>query len=182
MYTRRGDKGETDTASGERIRKDSQLIEWEGTLDELISNIGFAKTFQKDEDVVSDLTTVQLDLFHLGEEILTKGKGRELRKDSVKWMEERISSYLKEIGPVKLFVVPGGSSSAASLQFSRAVARRAERRLVELSQKEDVNPLILQYMNRLSSFLFMIALACNRRKGIEETYFSWPNPQKIKEE
>ncbi|MGC8645445.1 MAG: cob(I)yrinic acid a,c-diamide adenosyltransferase [Thermoplasmata archaeon] len=182
MYTRRGDKGETDTVTGERIRKDSQLIEWEGTLDELISNIGFAKALQNQQDVVGDLTTIQLDLFHLGEEILTKGEGRKLREDGVKWIEERIASYLKEIGPVKLFVVPGGAASAASLQFSRAVARRAERRLVELSQKQEVNPLALQYMNRLSSLLFTIALACNKRSGIEEKYFPWPNPERKMEE
>ncbi|MEM0130044.1 MAG: cob(I)yrinic acid a,c-diamide adenosyltransferase [Thermoplasmatales archaeon] len=182
MYTRRGDKGETDTAYGERIRKDSQLIEWEGTLDELISSIGFSKSVQSYDDIVSDLTTVQLDLFHLGEEIITLGEGRKLRDDGVKWMEDRISSYLKEIGQIKLFVVPGGSISASSLQLSRAIARRAERRLVELAQRQQVNPNLLQYINRLSSFLFMIAVVNNKRAGIKEIIYPWPNPEKSKEE
>ncbi|MEM0128339.1 MAG: cob(I)yrinic acid a,c-diamide adenosyltransferase [Thermoplasmatales archaeon] len=182
MYTRHGDKGETDTAYGERIRKDSQLMEWEGTLDELISNIGLSKSMQSYDDIVSDLTTVQLDLFHLGEEIITQGEGRKLREDGVKWMEGRIASYLKEIGEIKLFVVPGGNVGAASLQFSRAITRRAERRLVELSQKQAVNPTSMQYMNRLSSLLFMIALACNKRAGIKEIIYPWPNPEKKREE
>ncbi|MEM0073561.1 MAG: cob(I)yrinic acid a,c-diamide adenosyltransferase [Thermoplasmatales archaeon] len=182
MYTRRGDKGETDTAYGERIRKDSQLIEWEGTLDELISSIGFSKSLQSYDDIVSDLTTVQQDLFHLGEEIITQGQGRKLRDDGVKWMEGRISSYLKEIGQIKLFVVPGGSISASSLQLSRAIARRAERRLVELAQRQQINPNLLQYINRLSSFLFMIAVANNKRAGIEEILYPWPNPERMKEE
>jgi len=106
VYTRRGDSGETDNATGQRIKKDNPIIEWEGTLDELISHIGFSKSQVKWEDIRDDLTTVQLDLFHLGEEILTSGNGRKLRDDGVSWMEGRIATYLKEVGNVKLFVVP----------------------------------------------------------------------------
>ncbi len=178
MYSRRGDKGETDTPSGKRLKKDDPIIEWEGTLDELIAQIGYSKVQVPWEDVTSDLSQVQMDLFHLGEEILTSGKGRKLREEGVSWMEERIAIYLKEIGEVKLFVIPGGSKEAASLQLSRTVTRRAERRLVELDLVEKVNPLSLQYMNRLSSLIFMMALAANKRNKISEVLFSWPNPEK----
>lgn len=180
MYTRRGDSGETDNATGQRIKKDNPIIEWEGTLDELISHIGFSKSQVKWEDIRDDLTTVQLDLFHLGEEILTSGNGRKLRDDGVSWMEGRIATYLKEVGNVKLFVVPGGGEASTILQLSRAVTRRAERRLVELNEIQKVNPLILQYLNRLSSFLFAMALSANKRDGVREILFPWPNPDKLK--
>lgn len=178
MYSRRGDSGETDTPSGKRVTKDNPVIEWEGTLDELISQIGYSKVLSPWDDMIGDASKVQMDLFHLGEEILTSGKGRRLRDEGVSWMEGRIAAYLKEIGEIKLFVVPGGSKEAASLQLSRAVTRRAERRLVELSATEKVNPLSLQYMNRLSSLLFMMALAANKRNKMAEMLFPWPNPNK----
>ena len=179
MYSRRGDTGETDTPSGKRLSKDTPVIEWEGTLDELISQIGYSKVQLSWDDMKSDLHQVQLDLFHLGEEILTSGNGRKLRDESVSWMEGRINTYLKEIGEIKLFVVPGGSQEAATLQLSRAVTRRAERRLVELNVDQKCNPLSLQYMNRLSSLIFMMALAVNKRRKISETIFPWPNPERI---
>ncbi len=177
MYSRRGDKGETDTPSGKRVTKDAPVIEWEGTLDELIAQIGYSKVQLPWEDMKNDLSQVQEDLFHLGEEILTSGNGRKLRAEGVSWMEGRISTYLKEIGEVKLFVIPGGSREATTLQLSRAVTRRAERRIVELSLSEKINPLGLQYMNRLSSLIFMMALAANKRNGIKEVLFPWPNPE-----
>jgi cob(I)alamin adenosyltransferase len=182
VYTRRGDTGETDTASGKRVTKSSLIMEWEGTLDELISQIGVSKMNAHWDDFNEDLGKVQLDLFHLGEEILTEGRGRRLRNDAVSWMEERISSYLKEAGQIRLFVVPGGSTEAAMLHLSRAVTRRAERRIVELNNAERINPLVLQYLNRLSSLLFFMAILANKRKGIEETVFPWPNPESKREE
>ena len=178
VYSRRGDSGETDTASGKRLKKDDPIIEWEGTLDELIANLGYSKVQVPWSDIRDDISQVQMDLFHLGEEILTSGKGRKLRDDGVSWMEARIAVYLKEIGEIKLFVVPGGSQEAASLQLSRTVTRRAERRLVELNEVEKVNPLSLQYLNRLSSLIFMMSLTANKRRKIEEVLFPWPNPKK----
>ncbi|MCL4333610.1 MAG: cob(I)yrinic acid a,c-diamide adenosyltransferase [Candidatus Thermoplasmatota archaeon] len=178
MYSRRGDKGETDTPSGRRVTKDNPVIEWEGTLDELISHIGYSNVQLGWDDMRDDLSQVQMDLFHLGEEILTSGKGRRLREEGVSWIEGRTAAYLREVGEVKLFVVPGGSREAATLQLSRAVTRRAERRLVELNAMEKVNPLSLQYLNRLSSLIFMMALAANKRLKFEETLFPWPNPDR----
>ena len=180
MYSRRGDSGETDSTSGKRIKKDNPIIEWEGTLDELIAQIGYSKVQISWDDVTTDLSQVQMDLFHLGEEILTSGTGRKLRDDGVSWLENRIAVYLKEIGEIRLFVIPGGSREAASLQLSRAVTRRAERRLVELNTVQKVGPLSLQYLNRLSSLIFMMALVANKRNQIGEKLFPWPNPEKVK--
>lgn len=179
MYTGRGDKGITDTASGERVIKSNPIIEWEGTLDELIAQLGVSWSECKYEDIRNDIFTVQRDLFTLGEQILTDGEGRKLRDDAVKWLEDKIHLYQKEIGEIRLFVIPGGEKVASSLQLSRAVTRRAERRLTDLSLQKKIDPLILQYMNRLSSFLFFISLAANKRAGFKERLFEWPNPEKI---
>lgn len=179
MYTGKGDKGVTDTATGERVIKSNPIIEWEGTLDELIAQLGVSWSECKSDDIRDDIYTVQRDLFTIGEHILTNGDGRKLREDGVKWLEDKIHSYQKEIGEIRLFVIPGGDKAAASLQLSRAVTRRAERRLTDLSLQKKIEPLILQYMNRLSSFLFFISLAANRRAGFKERLFEWPNPEKI---
>jgi len=180
VYTRKGDSGETDTANGSRIKKFNPIIEWEGTLDELNSVIGLARSHIKFEDIKNDLVQVQFDLFHLGEHVLTRGQGRRLREDGVKWLEERTNFYFKEVGEIKLFVLPGGSSEAAFLQFARTVTRRAERITVELNESEKLDKIILQYMNRLSSLLFVMALVSNKRQGIKELIFPWPNPENKK--
>lgn len=180
MYTRKGDEGRTDTASGRRVTKASLIMEWEGSVDELISQIGVAKLSVHWDDIKDDLDIVQMDLFHLSEEILTSGKGRKLRRDGVSWMEDRIAVYMKETGKVKLFVVPGGSKEATILHLARAITRRAERRVVELNKSEIIDPLLYQYVNRLSSLLFAMAVVANKRKGVEEVLFPWPNPDSIK--
>ncbi len=179
MYTGKGDKGVTDTASGERVIKSNPIIEWEGTLDELISQLGVSWTESTYEDIKEDIYRVQVDLFTIGEHILTGGEGRKLREDGVKWLEDKIRVYMKEVGEIRLFVIPGGDRAAASLQLSRAVTRRAERRLTDLSLQKKIEPLILQYMNRLSSFLFFLALVSNKRSGFKERLFEWPNPEKV---
>jgi ATP:cob(I)alamin adenosyltransferase len=179
VYTGKGDKGVTDTATGERVIKSNPIIEWEGTLDELISQLGVSWAECEYNDIKNDIYQVQRDLFTIGEHILTNGEGRKLRDDGVKWLEDKIHEYMKEIGEIRLFVIPGGKKSAASLQLSRAVTRRAERRLADLSLQKKIEPLIMQYMNRLSSFLFFLSLAANKRAGFKERLFEWPNPEKL---
>ncbi len=178
MYTRKGDSGETDTVTGERAKKYNPVIEWEGTLDELNSVLGLARSYVKYQDIKDDLIKVQLDIFHIGEHVLAKGQARKLREDAVAWLEQRTNSYFKEVGPIRLFVLPGGSMESAYLHFSRTVTRRAERLTVQLNDSIGIDKSILQYMNRLSSLLFSMALVCNKRAGIEEIIFPWPNPEK----
>lgn len=178
MYTRKGDSGETDTADGQRIKKYNPLIEWEGTLDELNTVIGLARSLIKHQDIIDDLIRVQFDLFFIGEHVLAKGRSRRLRTDSVEWLEQRTNSYLKEIGEIKLFVLPGGTPDSAYLHFARAVTRRAERLTFQMNEDMEIDKEILQYMNRLSSLLFSMALVCNKRAGIRELIFPWPNVKK----
>ncbi len=92
--------------------------------------------------------------------------------EKVKWLEERTISYRKESGPVKLFVVPGGSEEASILHVVRAVVRRLERNAVKYSKEVEVkNKTTIVYLNRLSSMLFSMAIVANLRRGVKEKYY-----------
>ncbi|EQD79398.1 ATP/cobalamin adenosyltransferase, partial [mine drainage metagenome] len=91
MYTGRGDKGDTDTGTGERVNKGSVIIDVEGDLDELSSFVGFSRTISKWDDIKSDLEAVQRDLFTIGEHIILKGRKRTLTDERLKWLEEKIA-------------------------------------------------------------------------------------------
>ncbi|SMD30563.1 cob(I)yrinic acid a,c-diamide adenosyltransferase [Picrophilus oshimae] len=168
MFTRRGDAGETDTGLRVRIGKDSPLVEFQGTLDELNSFIGLAIVTSKWDDIKNDLDLIQNDIFLIGEDVTAMGTHRTISEDRVKWLESRVFDYRREIGKIKLFVIPGGSQEAATLHVARSVARRSERIAVYLSKQTQVNKYILIYLNRLSSLLFMHALVSNKRLGIDE--------------
>lgn len=168
MYTRRGDQGETDTGRGERLGKNSLIVELEGTNDELNSFIGLARTKVPWEDMKEDLGQIQRDLFTLGEHIIKAGSGRSLSEDQTKWLENRVEHYRREVGPVHLFVIQGGSEAAAYLHVARTVCRRYERMVVSGKDMLEISPHVLTYANRLSSVLFMMALASNRRLSVKE--------------
>jgi len=174
MYTRRGDGGETGLFSGERVRKDALRIEAYGTVDELSSTIGHARSLTEDRQVDEVLERIQRDLFVVGAELATcPGKERSLRvhvNDAmVEDLEREIDSLDAELSPLSTFILPCGVTAATALHVARGVARRAERRVVTLAKKEKLNPQILAYLNRLSSLLFVLARIVNKRSGVEET-------------
>lgn len=88
------------------------------------------------------------------------------------WLEERVNVYRKEIGKIRLFVIPGGSKESAAVHVARTVSRRLERLLVLYAHEKKQPEVVMKYANRVSSLLFMLALASNRRLGIEERI--WP--------
>lgn len=168
MYTKRGDKGETDTGTGMRVTKGSHIIDAEGTIDELNSFLGFARVTTKWDDIGSDIEAIQEDLFVLGEHITTQGTRRTLKPERLAWLEERVTYYRKEYGKIKLFVIPGGSVESTSLHIARTVCRRLERELVKAKEEVEIPEIIEQYINRLSSVLFFHSLISNRRLKIDE--------------
>ncbi|ABP96079.1 MULTISPECIES: cob(I)yrinic acid a,c-diamide adenosyltransferase [Metallosphaera] len=169
MFTRTGDKGETSVPKG-RIGKDSPLVNFLGDVDEANSFIGLAISRLPWDDMRADLEKVQLDLFALGEDWSTGSE--KITMEKVKWLEERTVAYRKESGPVKLFVVPGGSEEASSLHVARAVVRRLERNAVKYSKELEIaNKTTIVYLNRLSSMLFAMAIVANLRKGVRERYY-----------
>ncbi len=168
MFTRKGDRGETDSGRKERISKGSLAVEVEGLVDESSAIIGFALVKSHWDDMIKDLERCQDLVFNMGEHILTEGKGRVVSADDVKWVEDRTTSYRDEVGKIVLFVEPGGSEEASIIHMSRVTVRRMERHIVALSQEKPIDPVVLQFANRLSSLLFMMALAVNKRLGKTE--------------
>ncbi|AHC51788.1 ATP--cobalamin adenosyltransferase [Sulfolobus acidocaldarius SUSAZ] len=171
MFTRSGDDGKTSIAN-KKVGKDSPVVELLGDIDELNSHIGYAITRLSWEDMKEDLQKIQVHLFEVGEDIASDSKKKKIDESYVKWIEERTLAYRKESGPVKLFVIPGGSEEASLLHITRTVCRRVERNMVRYSKEiEELNKQNIVYLNRLSSLLFAMALVANKRKNVQEKYY-----------
>ncbi len=172
IYTRTGDDGTTALGSGERRKKYDLRIAAYGTLDEANAVIGLARLHTAGEAALdSSLARIQNDLFDLGADLCTPGKGRgpggarlTATAAQVAWLESEIDRLNAELAPLRSFILPGGFAAAAAyLHLARTVCRRAERLIAELADKPDesVTPEVLQYVNRLSDFLFVAARYAN---------------------
>jgi cob(I)alamin adenosyltransferase len=174
IYTKAGDNGETGLYGGPRVGKDDLRIEAFGTVDELNAVLGLARTSSPPAEIDTHLERIQNDLFDLGAELATpdaKARGTNFIGDvQIKELETAIDQFDANLEPLKTFVLPGGSSTAAWLHVARAVCRRAERRVVTLSRvpTADISPSIVVYLNRLSDLLFVLARAANRMVGIAD--------------
>jgi cob(I)alamin adenosyltransferase len=174
IYTRTGDDGSTGTADGRRVAKDSALIETIGTLDELNSHLGLLLALDLPEDTASVLHKVQHWLFNIGAEV-GGSKNYRLPEQSVAELEAALDHYNAALPPLKEFILPGGSQTAATCHLARTVCRRAERRFIGwLAGNPEVNPEILKYLNRLSDLLFVLARVLLKAEGGQEVY--WHNP------
>jgi cob(I)alamin adenosyltransferase len=168
IYTRTGDAGTTGLGNGERVPKDHLRVEAYGTVDELNSAIGvLLATPELPAPVADCLTRVQHRLFDLGGELCLPGH-RAIGAEAVARLEEHLDAFNADLPPLKDFVLPGGAPSAAACHLARTVCRRAERRCWRLAGEESVNEFALQYLNRLSDLLFVIARLLNRAAGRDE--------------
>ncbi len=164
IYTRTGDAGTTGLADGSRVAKDSPRIAALGELDELNSVIGLLLTEELPEDIRTLLTGIQHDLFDLGGEMAIPGSAL-LDEKSVGALEAAIDRWNAELGPLKEFILPGGTRAAALAHLARSVCRRAERRLVAVSAAEPISATGRKYVNRLSDLLFVLGRTLNRLAG-----------------
>ncbi len=164
IYTRTGDAGTTGLADGTRVAKDSPRIAALGDLDELNSLVGLLLTESLPEDIRRLLTGIQHDLFDLGGEMAIPGSTL-LDGKSVDELEQAIDRYNAELGPLKEFILPGGTQAAALAHLARAVCRRAERQLVAVAAQEAVSEAGRKYVNRLSDLLFVLGRTLNRISG-----------------
>jgi cob(I)alamin adenosyltransferase len=172
IYTRRGDDGETDLRSGERVSKSSRRIEAYGTVDEANGRVGSAAARVDDEDVLDALETVQNGLFKTQADLANTDKDEEdprVTNADVESVEALIDAFDDELEPLTNFILPGGSHAGAALHEARSVVRRAERRVVALAEESgtDENE-VLNYLNRVSDLLFVLARVVNSRAGVEE--------------
>jgi cob(I)alamin adenosyltransferase len=159
------------------VGKDELRVEAYGTVDELNCALGLvvAKLPTAMQDWRDPLVIVQSDLFTIGAILATPKTGAakpehipELAERRVEALEEWIDKLDEELSPLKVFVLPGGSELAAMLHLARSVCRRAERRVVALAKQEEVEPVVIKYLNRLSDFLFTLARTANARQEVAE--------------
>jgi cob(I)alamin adenosyltransferase len=164
IYTRTGDQGTTGLGDGSRVSKDSLRIHALGEVDELNSLLGLLLVEDLPEGTRALLTEIQHDLFDLGGELSIPGMAL-LASERVGWLESELDAMNHKLPPLKEFILPGGTRSAAIAHYARAVCRRAERSLVSLSSAEQMQEAPRRFLNRLSDLLFVLARYLNRVAG-----------------
>jgi cob(I)alamin adenosyltransferase len=171
IYTRTGDDGTTALGTGGRRKKYDLRIAAYGTVDETNAAIGIARLHTAgDAALDAALARIQNDLFDVGADLCTPGHGKgpggarlTVTDKQVAWLETEIDRLNAELAPLRSFVLPGGSPTAAYLHLARTICRRAERLTAELKDKagESVTPEVLKYLNRLSDYLFVASRYAN---------------------
>ena len=173
IYTKTGDKGQTSLFGGTKVSKDNIQIESYGTVDELNSHIGSVINMLSDPSSVSLLKRVQSILFDIGSHLASDGKMPEylpeIKDNIVNQLEEAIDQMDANLEPLKTFILPGGNEAIARIHICRTVCRRAERRVVTYDQLQALNPLLIQYLNRLSDYFFVLARYQAKLDGVDET-------------
>jgi cob(I)alamin adenosyltransferase len=170
IYTRTGDDGTTALVDGARRPKYDLRIESYGTVDEANACIGLGRLglASGNPQLDSALGDIQNDLFDMGADLATPHgdaapavEPLRITGGQVTNIERQIDAFNAMLSPLRSFILPGGAAAAAHLHLARAVTRRAERLIVRLSNEETVNPYCIQYINRLSDFLFVAARIVN---------------------
>src|SRR3954468_21396775 len=164
IYTKGGDKGSTSLGTGERVPKHDPRVAAYGTVDEANTVVGIARLHAEGE-LDQMLARIQNDLFDLGADLCrpeVEGKeGLRIVEAQVERLEREIDAMNAKLAPLNSFVLPGGTPVAAYLHQARTVARRADREMTALAEREPVNPAAIRYANRLSDHLFVAARAAN---------------------
>jgi len=170
IYTRTGDEGQTSLLSGDRVSKCDEFIEAYGEVDELNSFVGLARAIVKESPLLDSLNRIQHDLHalcaDLADPLRTKKSSKRMTAEWAQRLEKEIDEYSKALPELKNFILPGGSELACRFHICRTVCRRAERRLVRLSQSEKINLEIMIYLNRLSDLFFVLSRYANQMTGL----------------
>ncbi|PZW37950.1 cob(I)alamin adenosyltransferase [Mesonia algae] len=180
IYTKTGDKGTTALFGGTRVPKHHIRIESYGTVDELNSYIGLIKDQEIDSELKTHLKKIQDNLFTLGAELATdpekaqlkNGKERlnivKVKEAEIQFLEDQIDLMNKELPQMTHFILPGGHTTVSYCHIARCVCRRAERLATALQEIEPFEAYILQYLNRLSDYLFVLARKLSKNLQAEE--------------
>lgn len=163
IYTKTGDKGTTSLFDGQRVKKYSDRVDTYGTFDECNAYISVAqKHCQRDENVEL-LERIQYKMFQLAGEIATADtskfydKSQQISQEDIAGLESVIDRYTEKLPRITSFILPGTSLAGAHLHLARTVCRRGERMLVRLAEDVELRPELLQYVNRLSDCLYILA-------------------------
>jgi cob(I)alamin adenosyltransferase len=180
IYTKTGDRGETGLFGGTRLPKNHVRIEAYGTIDELNAMTGYLCDSVTEGSVRDLLVQIQNNLFTIGGMLALDPSKKSLSvpkiaESDVARLEDAIDSMEEELPPIRQFVLPSGHVTSSLAHVTRTVCRRAERAVVALHACEPVEPLILQYLNRLADYFFVLARYLNLLAGASER--PWQQPQ-----
>jgi cob(I)alamin adenosyltransferase len=177
IYTGRGDEGMTDLWNMDRVPKTDRRVEAYGTVDEANSLLGTVRPTGY-EDVDEQLAAIQNHLFVVQADFANpdstpgeddaEGISACIREEHVEQLETWIDDHQNDLPDLQSFVLPGGSEAGAKLHHARSVCRRAERRAVALADEAEINGTALEYLNRLSDLLFVLARVVNHREDVTE--------------
>ena len=175
IYTKTGDKGNTSLIGGTKVPKNDIRIETYGTVDELNSWIGLINDQLNDAEFRNELKEIQDRLFTIGSSLATdaekdvKMKLPGLHQTDIEFLEKKIDAMTAALPPMKNFILPGGSVTVSYIHITRCVCRRAERLAVNMQQhKLFVEEKVIQYLNRLSDYLFTLARYAAQKSGVKE--------------
>jgi cob(I)alamin adenosyltransferase len=162
IYTKTGDKGTTSLLGGRRVSKGHLRIEAYGTVDELNSWMGLLRDESPSDERKHLISEVQERLFTLGSHLAlddaqSKIKVPDLSKKDIELLETSMDAMEAELPALKNFILPGGHIAVSHAHIARCVCRRAERQVIRLSEEAAIDELIIQYLNRLSDYLFMLS-------------------------
>lgn len=180
IYTKTGDGGETGLFGGQRVLKSELRVDTYGTVDELNALLGLVISECTWEELIDMLESIQSDLFQMGADLATPHQSK--HEDKIQRLTNtpilRLESWIDELDgqlpELRSFILPGGSQTGATLHLARTVCRRAERKITALSQLEEVNSIVLIYLNRLSDLLFVMARYANSLDGYPDVIWN-PN-------
>lgn len=173
VYTKTGDKGETSLFGGKRVPKDHHRIECYGTVDEVLSWVGLIRDQEIDEKTKETLKEIQDRLFTLGAELAAdpdkpKLKKPDLLESDVTFLENEMDRMDAELEPMTHFILPGGHTTVSYCHIARTVCRRSERLCIALNRVEKIESLIIQYLNRLSDYLFVLSRFLSKKLDANE--------------
>lgn len=173
IYTRTGDDGTTGLLGPGRVPKSAPRVEAFGSVDELNAALGVARSLDAGAWITTELAGIQGRLFSLGAELAATvmaplANVERITPGDVAALEQIIDRLESELPPLVNFILPAGHVLATQLHLARTVCRRAERRVVALTETAPVEPLLVHYLNRLADLLFVMARWCNHRAGVPE--------------
>lgn len=175
IYTKTGDRGLTSLASGKRVPKHDEQVEAYGTLDELNALLGITSGYlshPQAEILRTSVQRIQNELFDLGAEVAGYKKSTPvIQNHHITTLENEIDAFEKQLTPLRQFILPRGTSASSHFHLSRTVCRRAERWICRIDSKESLRPEVIQYVNRLSDWLFVAARFANNIEGVEDLFW-----------
>lgn len=174
IYTRKGDGGKTRLFGGTEVSKHDIRTEAYGTVDELNSFVGMLRNADNSSELNSVIESIQNRLFTIGSHLASDPSKAnlsvpEIKETDILFLEKEIDRMEEGLPPLKNFILTGGHSLVSWCHIARTVCRRAERRVVELNEKQAVGETVLKYLNRLSDYFFVLARHIGKNQNIAET-------------